>query len=42
MEEKHVQFAIDAGASSRARLKVSSKLLFLARAVTETERVGNN
>jgi hypothetical protein len=42
MQEKRVRFAIDVGASSRARLKVSSKLLSLALAVTETERVGNN
>jgi hypothetical protein len=42
IEDKRVRFAIDVGASSRARLKVSSKLLSLARTVTETERVGNN
>jgi len=42
MQEKRVRFAIDVGASSRARLKVSSKLLSLALAVTGTERVGNN
>jgi hypothetical protein len=42
MEEKRVRFAIDVSASSRARLKVSSKLLSLARAVTGTERAGNN
>jgi hypothetical protein len=42
MQEKRVRFAIDVGASSRARLKVSSKLLSLALAVTVTERVGNN
>ena len=42
MEDKRVRFAIDVGASGRARLKVSSKLLSLARTVTETERVGNN
>lgn len=41
-EEKRVRFAIDIGATSRARLKVSSKLLSLARAVTGTERAGNN
>jgi len=42
IEDKRVRFAIDVGASSRARLKVSSKLLSLARTVTETERAGNN
>ena len=42
IENKRVRFAIDVGASSRARLKVSSKLLSLARTVTETERAGNN
>jgi len=42
MEEKRVRFGIDVGASSRARLKISSKLLSLARTVTGTERVGNN
>jgi hypothetical protein len=42
MEEKRVRFAIDVGASTRARLKVSSKLLSLARTVTGAERVGNN
>ena len=42
MEEKRVRFVIDVGASSRARLKVSSKLLSLARTVTGAERVGNN
>ena len=42
MEEKRVRFAIDISASSRARLKVSSKLLSLARTVTGTERAGND
>ena len=42
MEEKRVRFAIDIRASSRARLKVSSKLLSLARTVTGTERAGND
>ena len=42
MEEKRVRFGIDVGASSRARLKVSAKLLSLARTVTGTERVGND
>jgi hypothetical protein len=42
MEERRVRFAIDISASSRARLKVSSKLLSLARTVTGTERAGND
>ena len=42
MEEKRVRFAIDISASSRARLKLSSKLLSLARTVTGTERAPNN
>ncbi len=42
VEDKRVRFAIDVGASGRARLKVSSKLLSLARTVTETEKAGNN
>jgi len=42
MEDKRVRFAVDVGATSRARLKVSSKLLSLARTVTGVERVGNN
>ena len=42
MEEKRVRFVIDVGASGRARLKVSSKLLSLARTVTGAERVGSN
>jgi hypothetical protein len=42
MEEKRVRFAIDISASSRARLKLSSKLLSLARTVTGTERAGND
>ena len=42
MEEKRVRFGIDVGAASRARLKISSKLLSLARTVTGAERVGTN
>ena len=42
MEAKRVRFVIDVGASSRARLKVSSKLLSLARTVTGREKVWNN
>jgi hypothetical protein len=41
-EEKRVRFVIDVGASSRARLKVSSKLLSLARTITGGEKVWNN
>jgi hypothetical protein len=37
-----VRFAIDVGATGRARLKVSSKLLSLARAVTSVERSATN
>jgi hypothetical protein len=42
MEEKRVRFGIDVGAASRAHLKVSAKLLSLARTVTGGELVGNN
>jgi hypothetical protein len=42
IEDSRVRFAIDVGAASRAHLKISSKLLSLARTVTETERGGNN
>ena len=42
MEDARVRLAIDVGAASRARLKVSSKLLSLAHAVTGTERSANN
>jgi hypothetical protein len=42
MEDKRVRFGIDVGAASQARLKVSSKLLSLARTVTGVERVGSN
>jgi YfiR/HmsC-like len=37
MEDSRVRLAIDVGATSHARLKVSSKLLSLARAVTGAE-----
>jgi len=40
IEDGRVRFSIDIGATSRARLKVSSKLLSLARSVTGTERSG--
>jgi hypothetical protein len=42
MEDGRVRFVIDVGATSRAGLKVSSKLLSVARSVTGTERVGND
>jgi hypothetical protein len=42
VEDARVRVAIDVGATSRARLKVSSKLLALARAVTGTERGATN
>jgi hypothetical protein len=42
LEDSRVRVAIDVSATSRAHLKVSSKLLSLARSVTGTERVANN
>ena len=42
MEDNRVRLAIDVGATVRARLKVSSKLLALARVVTGAERGANN
>ena len=42
VEGDRVRMAIDVGATSRARLKVSSKLLMLAQAVTETVRSAHN
>jgi YfiR/HmsC-like len=42
VEDARVRVAIDVGAASRAHLKVSSKLLLLARVVTGTERGTNN
>jgi hypothetical protein len=42
VEDARVRVAIDVGATSRAHLKVSSKLLSLARIVTGTERGANN
>lgn len=42
VEDARVRVAIDVGATSRARLKVSSKLLALAQIVTGTERATNN
>jgi hypothetical protein len=42
VEDARVRVAIDVGATSRARLKISSKLLALAQIVTGTERGTNN
>ena len=42
VEDARVRVAIDVGATGRARLKVSSKLLSLARVVTGTDRGTNN
>jgi YfiR/HmsC-like len=42
VEDARVRVAIDVGATGRARLKVSSKLLSLARIVTGTDRGANN
>jgi hypothetical protein len=42
LEDSRVRVAIDVGATGRAHLKVSSKLLSLARSVTGTERGANN
>jgi len=42
VEDSHVRVAIDVGATSRAHLKVSSKLLALASVVTETVRNVND
>jgi len=42
VDDARVRVAIDVGATSRAHLKVSSKLLALARAVTGTERGSSN
>ncbi len=41
-EDSHVRVSIDVGATSRAHLKVSSKLLALARSVTSAEGSPNN
>jgi hypothetical protein len=42
VEDARVRMSIDVGATSRARLKVSSKLLSLARVVTGADRGANN
>jgi hypothetical protein len=42
MEDARVRVAIDVGATGRARLKVSSKLLSLASAVTGSDRSTSN
>jgi YfiR/HmsC-like len=41
-EDSHIRLVIDVGAKSTARLKVVSKLLFLARTVTSAELGGSN
>lgn len=42
LEDSRVRLAIDVGATGRAHLKVSSKLLSLARSVTGPEQSANN
>ena len=42
VKDARVRVVIDVGATRRARLRVSSKLMALARAVTATERSANN
>jgi hypothetical protein len=42
VEDARVRVAIDVGSTSRAHLKVSSKLLALARVVTTTAEAVNN
>jgi len=42
VEDARVRIVIDVGAAGRAGLKVSSKLMWLARVVTGTERGSNN
>ena len=42
VEDGRVRVSIDVGATGRARLKVSSKLLALAQAVKETQRSAHN
>jgi hypothetical protein len=42
VEDARVRVTIDVGATGRARLRVSSKLLALARAVTATAGNANN
>jgi hypothetical protein len=42
MEDGSVRFAVNVTTTTRARLKVSSKLLSLARAVTGAERSSTN
>jgi hypothetical protein len=41
IENNRVRFAIGPGAAGRARLKISSKLLSLARTVAKTEKLGD-
>jgi hypothetical protein len=42
VEDARVRVSIDVGATERARLKVSSKLLALAKVVSGPERAGSN
>jgi hypothetical protein len=42
MEDARVRVSIDVGATERARLKVSSKLLALAKVVSGPEKAGSN
>jgi hypothetical protein len=42
IEDSRVRFAIDAGAATRSRLKISAKLLTLARTFKAAERGGSN
>ena len=42
VEDARVRLTIDVGATGRARLKVSSKLLAIAQAVKETVRSAHN
>ena len=42
LEENHVRFAINPGAAMRSRLKISSKLLALARIVHEPGPAGKD
>jgi hypothetical protein len=42
MEDARVRLSIDVGATERARLKVSSKLLALAKVVSGPEKAGSN
>jgi hypothetical protein len=41
-EEEHIRFAINADAAAKAKLKISSKLLSLARTVGGEGKVAEN